>query len=456
MIDMTQDSERKQLLKFAIPALFGVMIQQSYHVFDRIIVGRFLGEKSLAAVGNGAQIAVFLAAMATGLTFGSTVLISQYFGIKDRAKIKSTISTTYITMAVIAIIITVIGILCSRSILLLLRTPMEIIEESTEYLQLIFLGTISMFGYNATAAILRGMGDARTPLLFLLFSVIFSATLNFYFINNLSMGVEGTALASIISQTISFVYGLCYLYKNNNFFKLTCKWSRNMIKKIISCVTFDLEIFKKVIGLGVPTSIQKISVAVGMLVIQMMVNGFGIEVLAGFVSATALENVVLMPMMEFSLVVATFTGQNIAAKRMDRVFKGFKIVFWAAVVSSICISVVFYMFVPQMLSLFLKEGTSGLSFNTGLEYIQIVAPFLFIATCQFVVTGVLRGAGDAIFPMVLTILATLMIRIPVAYFFSTILGSTGIWWATPISWIVGCSVSIIYYFHGHWKKKIVI
>jgi putative MATE family efflux protein len=442
MKDMTKGNEAKLIFYFALPMLVGNIFQQLYNTVDSIIVGKFLGKEALAAVGTSFPIIFLLVSLIMGITMGATILISQYFGAKDMEKVKKTIDTAYITLFIASIILTIIGLMIGGPVLKLMKVPPEIFQQSKEYLDITFIGLIGMFGYNSMSAILRGLGDSKTPVYFLIVSSIINIVLDLLFILQFNMGVGGAAWATIISQGISFVWSVLYLNKNHKVFKINVK-----------AMKFDKEVFYKSVKLGLPGGIQQMVFSLGMMTMQGLINSFGGVTMAAFAAASKIDSFASMPIMNFGAAISTFTGQNIGANKPERVKKGLTTTLIMSTVMSIAISVVLIILGTPLVRLFTNDSSVVVE---GLNYLHRVTPFYFVIGAMFIINGVVRGAGEAIFPMIASILSLWLVRLPVAYLLSPSLGSNGIWWAIPIAWTFGFIITSLYFKSGKWKNKAVV
>lgn len=443
MKDMTKGNEAKLIFNFALPMLIGNIFQQLYNTVDSIIVGRYVGKEALAAVGTSFPIIFLLVSLIMGITIGSTILISQYYGARDMKSVRKTIDTTYIFLLFASITITIVGLLSSSALLKLLKTPDEVFVHAKNYLNITFIGMIGMFGYNSVSSILRGLGDSKTPLRFLIISTIINIVLDIIFVVPLKMGVEGAAWATIIAQFCSFVFGVYHLNKNHEVFKIKFK-----------NIKFDKDIFKLTVKIGIPSGIQQVLFSFGMMAMQGLVNGFGANTMAGFNAATKVDSFASMPIMNFGAAISTFVGQNIGANKPERIKRGYNSTLIMTVGLSVATSIIINVFGVQLVSLFntepevIKEGTA---------YIARVSSFYVLLAIMFISNGVMRGAGDTIFPMISSLLSMLIIRVPIAYFLAWKLkSSNGIWWSIPAGWLVGVIVTQIYYHTGRWKKKAVV
>lgn len=442
MKDMTKGNEGKLIFSFALPMLIGNVFQQLYNTVDSIIVGRYVGKEALAAVGTSFPIVFLLISLIAGITMGSTILISQYYGAKDMERVKSTIDTTYIFLFFASISITVIGLISSTALLKLLKTPDEVFVQAKNYLNITFIGMIGMFGYNSISAILRGLGDSKTPLRFLIISTVINTILDIIFVIPLKMGVEGAAWATIIAQFCSFIFGIYHLNKNHEIFKFRIK-----------NIKFHRDIFNLSIKIGIPSGIQQVLFSVGMMAMQSLINGFGADTMAGFNAASKVDSFASMPVMNFGAAISTFVGQNIGAGKTERIKKGYRSTMIMVIGISLITSVVINIFGEQLIGLF---NTEPGVIKEGKAYIVRVASFYAVVGAMFITNGVMRGAGDTIVPMITSLLSMLVIRVPVAYFLAERLGSNGIWWSIPAGWVIGAALTQFYYHSGRWKKKALI
>jgi len=442
MMDMTKGGTAKQILLFTLPMLIGSVFQQFYNVTDSIIVGKFLGKEALAAVGAAFPVMFLLIALTMGATMGITVLISQYYGAKDYEKVKICIETAYIFMIVMAIAITIIGFLLNDYILHFMKTPVEIFDDAKLYINVIFSGLILLFGYNSISSILRGLGDSRTPLYLLIFSAFLNIGLDLLFIIVFKWGVWGAAFATVIAEGFSFVGGIIYLQAINPLFRV------NYLK-----LRFDKSIFMDSISIGLPTGAQQMFVAAGMMALTRIVNQFGTNAIAAFTAAGRIDSFAMMPAMNLSMAMSTFVGQNIGAGKHERVKAAIKTSIFISLIISVIISVSVILFSSPLLRLFTNDLDV---ISIGKDYLFIVGGFYFAFMLMFIFNGALRGAGDTLIPMFITLFSLWIIRIPVSSFLSTKMGTDGIWWGIPIAWLIGAVFSGLYFSTGRWKKKVFV
>ncbi len=442
MKDLTVGREGKQIFRFALPMLAGNVFQQLYNIVDSIIVGKVLGTEALAAVGANFPLIFALISFVVGIAVGATVIIAQYFGAKQMDYVKRTIDTLYIFLFFAAIVLTTAGILLSKSIFNLISLPDDVIGLAIDYFRIYALGFIFFFGFQGTSAILRGLGDSLTPLYFLIISTLANVAFDILFVVGFGWGVKGVALATVIAQAGAFFTIILYLNKYHVFLDISPLKMR-----------FDRSIFKKSLKIGLPTGIQQTVVAIGFLALYRIVNMFGTPTIAAYSIVTRIDMIAGMPAMNFSAALSTFVGQNIGADKYERVKHGLNAAFGMTSVISIIVSVGVIMFAGPLMYLFTNDAEVV---EIGKQYIYIVSGFYLLFSSMFIMNGVLRGAGDTFFPMIITILALWIIRIPLSYFLSLKLGAIGIWWGIPIAWAFGVTANYIYYKTGRWRSKVVV
>lgn len=442
MKDLTVGKEGSLILKFALPMLLGNVFQQLYNVVDSIIVGNFIGKEALAAVGSSFPIIFAFLSLIIGIASGSTIVIAQYFGAKNIEKVKRTINTLFIFLFFASILISILGIIFSEDIFRLLKLPEEVIPQATTYFNIFIGGVIVSFGFNGTSAILRGLGDSKTPLYFLIISTFINIGLDLLFVLVFQWGIAGVAIASVIAQGGAFITAIIYLNKTHKIVHFSFKE-----------LVFDKDIFKKSLRIGLPTGLQQFFVAAGMMALISIVNGFGTDVIAAYSVAIRIDGLASMAAMNFAAALATFVGQNIGAKKIERVKAGFIATLKMSSIISVVVSASVLLFGSFIMDLFTNDPEV---IRIGKEYLTIVSAFYIVFTAMFTIAGVMRGAGDTLIPMFISLIALWVIRIPGAWILSKSLGEIGIWWAIPMGWFVGFLLSYIYYLTGNWKKKSVV
>lgn len=422
--------------------LFGNIFQQLYNVVDTIIVGRVLGDRALAAVGANFPFIFALISFVVGIAIGATIIIAQYFGAKQMENMKRTIDTLYIFMFFASIIITFVGIWSSKYIFMLIDLPPDVAPLAIEYFNVYAIGFIFFFGFQGTSAILRGVGDSKTPVYFLVVSTMLNIALDLLFVIVFGWGITGVAAATVISQACAFFAIIWYLNRFHSIIDFSPLKMR-----------FDMSIFKKTLRIGLPTGFQQTFVALGFLALYRIVSVFGTPTIAAYSIAMRIDSFAVMPAMNFSAAISTFVGQNIGANKFERIGKGLKSTLLMINSISLTVTIFAVIFAGPLFSLFTDSKEVV---EIGKQYIYIVTPFYIIFSTMFILNGVLRGAGDTLIPMIITLLALWAIRLPTSWLLSDEIGANGIWWGIPIAWIFGVIFAYIYYLSGRWKKKSVV
>ncbi len=442
MRDMTKGSEFRHILAFSLPLFIGNVLQQLYFFIDSIIIGRFRGANAFAAVNAATPVLFLMIALVMGLTMGATIMISQFFGAKDHDRLRRTYATSMIFYLGAAVVVTVVGLLVSRPLLVLLDTPAEILPGALAFLKVSFAGITGMILYNSFAAFLRGVGDSKTPLYFLAISTVLNIGLDFVFIAGLGMGPEGVALGTVIAQTVSGVLCLVYINRRVPILKLSRK-----------DLVFDGKLFATSIRVGLPMAVQQSVLGISGLAVQGLVNSFGLVTVTAYGAAIRIDQIATAFILSIGMSTTTFTGQNVGAGRFDRVGKGLRASLVLMVLICVVITGIVLLFGEQLIAMFVGAGDTGV-LQQGGEYLRVVSVFYVVFGLMFCMNGVLRGSGDVMVPLYTTI-ATLVTRVAAAYVLSAIasIGHRGIWWSIPVSWVLASSISTMRYFSGAWKTK---
>jgi putative MATE family efflux protein len=417
------------------------VFQQFYNIADSIFVGNVLGKDALASVGASYPIIFAIISLIIGVGSGFGIVISQYYGAKDIEKVKRAIATMFIGLGLLSIAMSILGISLSTWLFTLLDLPESLLPQATTYLNIYLLGTLTMFGFTGISSVLRGLGDSKTPLVFLIVATLMNIGLDLLFIMVLDMGIAGAAWATVISQAGAFITGVIYLNKTHPIIHFNLK---NMM--------FDWEIFRQGVRIGLPSGLQQTFVALGMMALMGIVNSFGTNVIAAYSVGSRIDSFASLPAMAFSAALATFTGQNLGAGKDERLKKGLISTLFMAGVFGILITALIITFRTQLVGLFNSDPEV---IRIGSEYLTIVNIFYLIFVLMFVMYGALRGAGATLIPMFISVLSLWLIRVPLAAVLSKTYNETGIWWAVPIAWAFGLSGAFIYYLSGKWKGKSV-
>ncbi len=438
--DMTVGSPYKLILAFSIPLLIGNIFQQLYNMVDSIVVGNFVGEKALAAVGTGFPVIFMLSSLFMGIGMGATVMISQFYGAKDYENIQNTVSTIYTALLIGSVPLAVIGVLISRPLLLLMQVPDDgTLEMATSYMIIIFIGIIGSLGFNINAGILQGLGDSRSSLYFLMIATVINIVLDLFFTIVIHMGCAGVALATIIAQIVSWVLGIIYINKHYSFFRIRP-----------FSFFFHKAIFIKAMKLGIPSGLQQALFSVGIMVMQTLVNSYGSNFMAGFNGANKLDTFAFMPIQSFSTAMTTYVGQNVGAGKLDRVKQGTHSGLLMSVGFSIIIAIIVLPFSAVLMRMFNQNPEV---INAGVCYLRAVMPFYAIFAMMFIFNSVLRGAGEMIVPLISSLLSLWLARVPTAYLIAHFWGKDYIYFSYAVGWVIGLAVSYFAYRSGKWKTK---
>jgi len=463
MKDLTLGHEGSVIFRFATPMLLGNLFQQTFNLFDSIIIGRLVGDEALAAVGASFPIIYALISFVIGISSGGTIIIAQYFGAKNFGQVKKAIDTILIFTFFTSIVIMIVGITFSRKIFEMTHLPADVIPQATIYLNTFLFGTILLFGFNGVSAILRGTGDSKTPLYFLIAASVLNIILDYVFIKYFHWGIRGAAIATVMAHGAVFVAAIVYLNKTHKLISIS-----------FTKMTFDKNIFIQSVRIGLPSGFQQTFVALGMIALYSIINHFDTSVITAYSAAGRIDSLAMLPAMSFGQALSTFVGQNIGAGKIERVHAGLKSTLLMSIGVSIVITAFVILFRQTLMQLF---STSQEVVSVGAEYLVIVSSAYFIFSIMFSLNGIMRGAGDTLVPMFITLFSLWIIRIPVASLltgrfyeymterdihlnlpelFKGNLGEWGVWFAVPIAWAVGAVFSFFYYKTGSWKKKTVI
>lgn len=445
--DMTQGEPWKRITEFAVPMLLGNIAQQLYNTADSIIVGKYVGDNALSAVGSAAPILNLLLALFVGISTGAGIMISQAYGARDREGLSNNIGNCITLAGIATLVIMIIGPLLTRPMLELLNTPDSIIDWCTDYLNIYFLGIVGFFMYNMLSGVLRGLGDSLSALGFLLVAAALNVVLDIWFVAGFGMGVPGVALATVISQAISAV--LCYLkllsmrehfdLKKNNF-------------KLIPDTAMTI------IRIGVPSGITQAIMAMAQMVVQSLTNSMGEMVIACMVIIMRVDGFAMMPNFSFGQTMSVYTGQNVGAGKFDRIGKGTKQGTLLAVGASTALTICILIFGKTLFGFF-TDTPELISLATEMMRVMAVG-YIAVAVTQ-VLGGVMRGAGDTVTPMWVSIISTIILRVPAAYIIAYFTRSEAWPNGAPfalsgsllISWTLGMVIQVVTYKMGKWKRK---
>ncbi len=440
--DLTKGKVWKVIVRFALPLLIGNLLQQLYNVTDSVIVGQFLGKEALAAVSASFFIYYFIISFVIGVGSGTSVVISQLFGAKQFQKVQLAFSSFFIFMLVGGVILSIAGIIFAEPVFRLTNTPEEVIPQAVAYFRIYIGGTFLFVTFNSIISILRGVGESVRPMIFILITTILNILLDLLFILVFKWGIEGAARATVIAQGIGMCVALAYV---NNTHPLLSIKKQDML--------FDGKLFKESLKIGLPTSVQQCAIALGLIALLGIVNSFGTNTLTAYGAAGKIDTIITQAILTLSGALAAFCGQNIGAGRLDRVKKGLRFTMYANIALGLLTFAAVYLFGDSMMRIFTNDADVIV---IGKEYLLIICGFFIVHGALNVYNGALRGAGDTLFPMVTSLVCLWIIRIPLAYYLSSWLGRSGIWWAIVASITIGLIVTFIYYKTGIWKRRCII
>jgi len=437
---MTSGSPVKLVLAFSLPMILGSAFQQLYNTVDSIVVGRFVGANALAAVGAAFPAMFFVVSFMMGLSMGITVIVAQLFGAGETDRLKSTFSTSFITMLLLTAVSTVAGLLLIDPLLRLLNTPAEIFADTASYLKIVFVGLLPMVIYNFYSAVLRGIGDSKTPLYFLIIASVVNVVLDLYFVINLGLGVAGVAYATVAAQAISSVFCIVYTYRKVPIFRVGLRE-----------MTFDRSLFRLVIRYGVPTAIQQCVVSLGMMAVSGLVNSFGAVTMAAYTAGNKIETFVALPAMNIGNALSTFVGQNAGAGKNDRVRKGFLSITKINALLCVVLSLFIIPFAKYLIMIFIDVNEAPLVIEQGAEYLVVMFIFYALQAVMFCLQGFFRGVGDMKTALAVSLVA-LGVRCISAYSMAPFVQHSSVWYSIPVGWISGCLVGLIAYRSGRWTR----
>lgn len=437
--DLTNGNVTKSMLQFSAPMIMGNLLQQLYNVADTYIVGKYIGPGALAAVGSSFTLMTFLTSIILGLCMGSGIVFSMLFGARNEERLKSSFFMSFLFIGIVTVILNLSVLIFIDPLLKLLQIPPEILMETKSYLQVIFYGIIFTFFYNYFASLLRGMGNSLIPLVFLAIAALLNIVLDVLFITSFDMGVAGAAWATIISQAVSAVCVTLY-----------CFWKLPMVRLKRRDCHLDLVVLQDIFQYSILTCVQQSIMNFGILMIQGLVNKFGVAVMAAFSAAVKIDSFAYMPVQDFGNAFSTFIAQNHGAGKKERIQQGIRSAIKIALFFCIIISIGVYVFARPLMLIFIKPEELEI-LSIGIQYLRIEGAFYCGIGCLFLLYGYYRGIGKPGVSVVLTIIS-LGTRVILAYAFASIpaIGLVGIWWAIPIGWILADVVGLLYYRRLRW------
>ena len=446
--DLTVGSTMSGIIMFAIPLLIGNLAQQLYNTVDAIVVGQYVGDAALGAVGLAGPILNLILVLFMGISTGATIVVSQYFGAKDRLNLSKAVGTTIMLTVISGVVMSIVGALLSRPLLVLLDTPESMLDMAADYLIIIMIGMTGSGLYNILSGVMRGMGDSVSPLIYLLVACGLNIVLDLLFVVAFGMTTDGVAWATIIAQGISAILCVRRLWK----MKDTIDLDRSTLR-------ISKSITKRVVRLGVPSGITQMIFSLSSILVQSLTNSLGASIVTANTMVMRIDGFAMMPNFTFGVAATTFAGQNIGAKKLDRVFKGTKELTMLALGTAIVMVGGILLLGKNLLYIFTQTPEI---INLGLNMLQTLALGYIVFAASQVLQGVMRGAGETAIPMWISIITTVVVRMPIAYVWAWLSRSPEnpnghpmcLYGSLLVSWLIGCGLSVYFYFRGKWRKRL--
>lgn len=443
--NMITDSPGKALFFFAVPLILGNLFQQFYTTVDSVIVGQFVGEDALAAVGASYSLTSVFIMIAIGGGIGAGVITSQYLGAGNYGKMKTSVFTALNSFLGLSIVLGIIGFMANEQILRVLNTPENIMADAVLYLKIYFVGLPFLFMYNILSSVFNALGNSKTPLYLLIFSSLLNIVLDLVMVKVFGLGVAGVAVATLLAQGLSAVIS----------FRLLMRQLKSYQTKEERYRLFDPAMLDNMFKVALPSMLQQSIVSIGMLLVQSVVNGFGSSVLAGYTAGMRIESICIVPMIALGNAVSTFTAQNLGAGKPERVKRGYVAGMKIVAAFAVLICLFLTLLHDPIINAFLEEGSDITAYETGTSYLSFIAFFFVFIGLKAITDGVLRGAGDVVV-FTLANLVNLGIRVTFAFTMAGILGVKAVWFAVPIGWATNYLISFIRYLSGKWSRKKLI
>lgn len=428
---LTEGNITRALIKFSIPMILGNLLQQLYNVADTFIVGHYIGTDALAAVGSSFTIMTFLTSIILGLCMGSGILFSMFYGAKQLDKMKTSFFVSFVGIGIFSIGLEIVCLLAIDLILNFMNIPRDIFTDTHQYLFIIFLGLVFTFIYNYFSSLLRALGNSKIPLIFLALASIINIGLDIYLVAEVAMRVAGAAVATLIAQAFSAIGIMLYVFLSQKELLPQRKhWH------------FEREIFEKIKAYSLLTCIQQSVMNFGILMIQGLVNSFGLVTMSAFAAAVKIDSFAYMPVQDFGNAFSTYIAQNKGAGLEERIHKGFKVAVVMASIFCIFISALVFIFADKLMLIFIESSKSEIIYQ-GAQYLRIEGACYLGIGCLFLLYGYYRGVGKPGISVVLTVIS-LGTRVVLAYLLAPLFGTLAIWWAIPIGWFLADLIGIMY------------
>jgi len=437
---LTEGKISKKIILFALPIFLGNLFQQLYNVVDSLVVGNILGKEALAAVSSTGSLIFLIIGFINGIFVGASVIISRYFGANDRENLSIAVHTTTAFGFIAGILITIIGVGFTPWFLKLMKTPDDVFINAVTYLRIYFAGGIGIVMYNACMGIFQAIGDSKRPLYYLIIAAVTNVVLDLLFVAVFGFGIEGAAIATLISQLVSATLAFIKLTKVDDCYKIYIKQ-----------IKLNLNMLKKLMKMGVPTGIQNSVIALANVIVQSNINKFGSIAMAGSGSYSKLEGFSFLPITSFSVALTTFIGQNLGAKKYERAKKGARFGVITGVSLSEAIGIIIWIFAPKLIGFFSSEPEV---IKYGVTQARTISLFYFLLATSHCLAGILRGAGKTDVPMFVMLISWCIIRISYITIAVRIIPDIRvIYWAYPLTWSISSIIFMVYYKKTNWTTS---
>ena len=435
---LTEGSIWKKLMGFAFPLFLGNLFQQLYNTADSLIVGNFLGSDALAAVSSSGSLTFLLVGFFQGMAMGAGVIIARYFGARQQKELQKAIHTTVAFGILCGILLTISGVVLAPKILVLMKTPADILPKSTLYFQVYAMGSLGLVLYNNFVGIMQAVGDSRHPLYYLIFSSLLNVTLDMVFVGAMGMGVEGAALATIIAQ---FASALLCLYR---LMKKSLEEYTVSLRKI----NLDPYMVKQIVSNGLPAGVQNSVIAIANVVVQSNINSFGKLAVAGCGAYSKVEGFGFLPITCFSMALTTFISQNLGAKQYDRAKRGARFGILCSITLAEIVGICVYFLSPYLIAAF-NSDPEVVAYGTLQAH--TITLFYFLLAFSHCIAGIMRGAGKATVPMFVMLCCWCIIRVTYITITVRIFPVINtIFWAYPLTWTLSSILFFLYYRKADW------
>ena len=436
--NMTSGSPAGHIVYFALPLLAGSFLQQMYNMVDSWVVGNFVGDAALAAVGVGFPVMFLFTSLFLGISNGGTVTIAQFYGAGQAHRVRDAVDTIYTTLLYAAVPLTAIALLLVEPLLKLLRVDASCVADARLYLLIVCGGLVGSIGYNINAGILNGLGNSRTTLLFLAISALTNIVLDLTLVIFFDMGVAGVAIATVFAQLLSWLFGIFYINRH---------YPEAAIHPF--CRRFDRELFRKIIGIGLPAGVQMSLVSMAAMTVMSQVNAFGEAYTAAFNVGNKLDAMAFLPAQSISNAITAFVGQNTGAKKPERVRQGIRVAVLMSVAWTVFSSALLVLGSDVLMRMFTQSPEV---IDVGRLYLRSIMPPYVLFAIMFCINNAMRGAGASMFPMVTTVTSMIVLRVPAVYLLAHFFGPEYMFYGYGIGWAVALPITLAYYASGRWKR----